>query len=94
LDYSPYHNVKDRTPYPAVLLTAGENDPRCHPLHAMKMAALLQEANGGGNPILLHVEKGAGHGTGLLLEKEINKKAKGWAFLMSHVGMTAPPKVR
>lgn len=90
LEYSPYHNVKKGTPYPAVLLTAGENDPRCHPMHAMKMAARLQEVSTSGNPILLHVKKGAGHGTGVLLDKEVAKKARGWAFLMHHLGMTVP----
>ena len=42
--YSPYHNVRDAS-YPAVLLDAGENDPRCPPWHARKMAARLQAAN-------------------------------------------------
>ena len=44
--YSPYHNLKAGTRYPAVLFTAGENDSRVHPLHARKMAARMQAMNG------------------------------------------------
>lgn len=91
LHYSPYHNVKDRTHYPAMLITAGENDPRCSPFHAMKMAARLQQASSSDNPILLQVHKHTGHGTGVVIDKkEVIKKAEGWAFLMFHLGMSTP----
>ena len=65
--YSPYHNVKKGTKYPAVFLTAGEKDERVHPLHARKMTALLQAATASDpaeEPILLQVEREAGHGMG------------------------------
>ena len=64
LAYSPYHHVRDGTPYPAVLLTAGESDSRVDPMHARKMAARLQAATSSGRPVLLRVERRAGHGQG------------------------------
>ena len=67
LQYSPYQNIEEGTKYPAVLLTAGENDTRVHPLHARKMAARLQSATTNDTekePILLWVEGEAGHGRG------------------------------
>ncbi len=67
--YSPYHNVKDGIDYPAVLLATADGDSRVDPMHAKKMAAKLQEASSSNKPILLHVDKQAGHGAG----KPINK---------------------
>ncbi len=67
LRYSPYHNVKEGAKYPALLVTAGEQDERVHALHARKMAARLQAATSGDpetRPILLWVERDAGHGYG------------------------------
>ena len=57
LDYSPYHNVKDGTDYPAVLLTAGENDTRVDAWHAKKMTARLQAATASDRPVLLRLEE-------------------------------------
>ena len=89
--YSPYHNVEDGVPYPAVLLTAGENDARVHPLHARKMAARLQAATASDpeeRPILLSIEGRAGHGAGKPLEDQIRESADQWGFLMWQLGMT------
>jgi prolyl oligopeptidase len=66
--YSPYHRVVDGTPYPAVLLTAGEFDPRVDAYHAKKMAARLQAATSSDHPILLRIESG-GHGVGQSLDQ-------------------------
>lgn len=60
--WSPYHHVKDGTVYPAMLLDAGKEDMRCPPWHVRKMAARMQPANGGPNPILMRVRAGVGHG--------------------------------
>jgi prolyl oligopeptidase PreP (S9A serine peptidase family) len=60
LAYSPYHNVVDGTAYPAVLLTAGENDTRVDAWHAKKMTARLQEATSSDRPVLLRLES-TGH---------------------------------
>jgi prolyl oligopeptidase len=80
--YSPYHNVKDGVPYPAVLFTASEADTRVDPLHARKMAARLQAASTGDQPILLRLEGRAG-GRGQLLEELTDC----WTFLFWQLGM-------
>ena len=61
---SAYAHVKDGTPYPAVLLTTGINDPRVDSWQAAKMTARLQAATSSGKPILLRVDYDAGHGFG------------------------------
>ncbi len=88
--YSPYHNVKKGTKYPAVLLTAGENDSRVHPLHARKMAALLQASTASDpatKPILLWVDREAGHGQGKPLALRVRDVADQRMFLMWQLGM-------
>ena len=62
LAISPFHRVKDRTAYPAVLLTTGVNDPRVDPWQVTKMTARLQAATSSGKPVLLRVDYDAGHG--------------------------------
>jgi prolyl oligopeptidase len=88
--YSPYHRVVDGTPYPAVLLTAGEFDPRVDASHAKKMAARLQAATSSGAPVLLRLESG-GHGIGQALDKEIDLLADMNAFALAQVGVTWSP---
>lgn len=88
--YSPYHNVKKGTKYPAVLLTAGENDSRVHPLHARKMAALLQASTASDpkeKPVLLWVDREAGHGQGKPLDLRVRDAADQRMFLMWQLGM-------
>ena len=88
--YSPYHHIEPGIPYPAILLTAGENDARVHPLHARKMAARLQEVAANdfeAEPILLWVERSAGHGAGKPLRLRIRDAADQWAFIMWQTGM-------
>jgi prolyl oligopeptidase len=60
--YSPYYNVRPQTPYPAVLLETGENDPRVAPWQSRKFAAALQSATTSGLPVLLLTRRAAGHG--------------------------------
>jgi prolyl oligopeptidase len=89
--YSPYHNVKPGTAYPAVLLTAGENDSRVHPLHARKMAAALQAATSGDpavKPILLWVDRDTGHGQGKPLATRIRDATDEVAFVARQLGLT------
>ena len=59
-----YQHVKPNTPYPAVLLTTGANDPRVAPWQAAKMTAPLQASTNSGKPVLLRVDYDAGHGIG------------------------------
>ena len=92
--YSPYNNVKDGVGYPAVLLTAGENDGRVAPYESRKMAARLQAATSSSRPILLRTEAAAGHGIGTALATRIEENADVFAFLAGELAMqpVAPPK--
>ena len=85
--YSPYHHVRDGTPYPAVLITTGESDSRVDPLHARKMAARLQAATSSDHPILVRVETRAGHGQGKPLSKTLEEWTDVWAFLFSELSL-------
>jgi prolyl oligopeptidase len=84
--YSPYHHVRDGVAYPAVLLTAGEFDPRVDAYHAKKMAARLQAATASGRPVLLRVESG-GHGLGSSLDQRAAELADIYAFLFDQLDM-------
>ncbi len=79
-DYSPYHNVKKGVEYPAVFLFTAESDTRVHPMHARKMAALLQKCKSSSDPVLLRVETKAGHGAGKPMSKVVEDQAQMWAF--------------
>lgn len=79
--YSPYHNVQPGTKFPAVLFVTGDGDTRVAPLHARKMAALLQAANGGDEPILLRYHLQAGHSGGEPIKVRIENAAETLAFL-------------
>jgi len=88
--YSPYQHVKPGTRYPAVFLTAAENDARVHPLHARKMTAALRAADASDQsrkPILLWVEREAGHGPGKPLSLRVRDEADRWIFIMWQLGM-------
>ena len=89
LAYSPYHNVKDGTKYPAVLFITGDGDTRVAPLHARKMAARLQAANGGDRPILLLYDTKSGHSGGRPRNKEIEERTDILSFLYSQLGVNA-----
>jgi prolyl oligopeptidase len=82
LAYSPYHHVVVGTKYPAVLLITGDADTRVAPLHARKMAALLQSATGSDRPVLLHYDTKAGHVGGTApVSKRIEELADELSFL-------------
>ncbi len=90
--YSPYQHVTAGVKYPAVLLTAGEHDTRVHALHARKMAAALQAATASDvaeQPVLLWVDRDAGHGQGKPLNLRLRDATDQRAFLMWQLGMTA-----
>jgi prolyl oligopeptidase len=83
---SPMPHIRDKTPYPAVLLTTGINDPRVNPWQPAKMAARLQAATSSGKPILLSVDYGAGHGGSS--EKSANEEtANAWSFVLWQFGV-------
>ena len=87
LAYSPYQNVKDGTKYPAVLFITGDGDTRVAPLHARKMAARLQAANGSDRPILLLYDTKSGHSGGRPLNKEIEERTDILSFLYLQLGV-------
>jgi prolyl oligopeptidase len=86
--YSPLHNVKDGTHYPPTLVTTADSDDRVVPLHAKKFAATLQAAQTGDHPILLRVEKNAGHGLGKPTSKIIEEQTDLYAFLFKELGIS------
>jgi len=93
LKYSPLHNVDAaKAPYPAVLLTTGDHDDRVVPLHSFKMIAQLQHALGAvpqqTAPLLIRVEKKAGHGAGRPTQKIIDETTDRFTFLALAVGAT------
>lgn len=79
--YSPYHQVKRRIEYPAVLFITGDADTRVAPLHARKMAALLQSATASDKPVLLRYDTKLGHSGGRPLSKQIEDLTDELSFL-------------
>lgn len=89
--YSPLHNIRAHTRYPAVLITAGEHDRRVHPLHARKFTAALQRAvddYGAGGPVLLRLDSDAGHGRGEPTSQRVLNAVDELAFLAWQLGLT------
>ncbi|MDP3697762.1 MAG: prolyl oligopeptidase family serine peptidase [Candidatus Taylorbacteria bacterium] len=87
LSYSPYHNVKNGTKYPATLILTSDSDDRVHPGQAYKTAARLQEVNASKNPILLRVETKAGHGGAAAISATIEQYADIWSFVFWQLGV-------
>ncbi|HEX5725558.1 MAG TPA: prolyl oligopeptidase family serine peptidase [Longimicrobiaceae bacterium] len=85
--YSPLHNLRPGTRYPAVLVTTGDHDDRVVPGHSFKYAAALQAAQAGDAPVLIRVETRAGHGAGKPTQMQIEEAADRWAFLVKALGM-------
>ena len=79
--YSPLHNIKDGTKYPATMITTADHDDRVVPAHSFKFAARLQKAQKGKKPILIRIETKAGHGAGKPTSKIIEEQADKWAFM-------------
>ena len=82
LAYSPYHNLKAGTKYPATLVTTADTDDRVVPGHSFKFAARLQACQAGDAPVLIRIETKAGHGAGKPTAKMIEEVADLWAFLV------------
>jgi len=90
--YSPVHTVNTTKPYPAVLLTTGDHDDRVSPLHSYKYIAQLQTLVGPQhyqkNPLLIRVDRKAGHGAGKPTTKVIEEHADGMAFIANHAKLS------
>ncbi|MEM9452314.1 MAG: prolyl oligopeptidase family serine peptidase, partial [Cyanobacteria bacterium P01_E01_bin.6] len=76
--YSPLHQLKPGTAYPATLVTTADHDDRVVPAHSFKFAAALQNAHAGENPVLIRIETKAGHGAGKPTTKIIEEVADKW----------------
>jgi prolyl oligopeptidase len=85
LAYSPYHNLKPGTKYPATMVTTADTDDRVVPGHSFKFAAALQHAHEGETPVLIRIETRAGHGAGKPTSKLIEEIADQWAFLIKNL---------
>ena len=90
IQYSPLHNIRPGTRYPAVLITTGDHADRVVPAHSFKYAATLQPAQAGDAPVLIRIETRAGHGAGKPTSKIIEEAADRYAFLVRNLGMTLP----
>ena len=93
--YSPVHNVKSGTKYPATLVTTGDHDDRVVPAHSFKFAAELQEKQAGESPVLIRIETNAGHGAGTPVAKTIEQYADIFGFTLFNMGfkeLPNPPK--
>lgn len=88
--YSPLHNLTPGTDYPATLVTTADHDDRVVPAHSFKFAATLQEAHSGEAPVLIRIEKNAGHGAGKPVAKSIAEQADVFAFTLHNMGISLP----
>jgi prolyl oligopeptidase len=87
IKYSPLHNLKKGTCYPATLITTADHDDRVVPAHSFKFAAALQEAQGCDNPTLIRIDSKAGHGAGKPTAKVIDEAADVWSFVLYNMGV-------
>jgi prolyl oligopeptidase len=85
--YSPLHNLRVGSKYPATLITTADHDDRVVPAHSFKFAAALQHAQAGDAPILIRIETRAGHGAGIPTDKRIDEIADQWAFLQAQLAV-------
>lgn len=85
--YSPIHNVKEGVEYPATLITTSDHDDRVVPAHSFKFAAVLQQKQGGNNPILIRIETDAGHGAGTPVNKMIEQYVDIFGFTLFNMGI-------
>jgi len=88
--YSPLHNIRAGTRYPATLVTTADHDDRVVPGHSFKFTAALQAAQAGPQPVLIEIETKAGHGAGKPTSKLIEEQADRVAFLVRNLGMNVP----
>jgi prolyl oligopeptidase len=85
--YSPLHNLKPGTCYPATMITTADHDDRVVPAHSFKFAATAQAAQGGSAPIIIRIDTKAGHGAGKPTTKQIDEVTDRWGFLTKALKM-------
>ena len=86
--YSPLHNVKKGTDYPATMVTTADHDDRVVPAHSFKFISELQAKGSDKNPLLIRVDVNAGHGAGKPTSKTIEEWADIWSFVLWNQGVT------
>jgi prolyl oligopeptidase len=86
--YSPYHNLKKGTNYPATMVFTADHDDRVVPAHSFKFAARLQEYHSGKEPVLIRIQKSAGHGAGMSTNQVIDSVADRYAFMLYNMHVT------
>lgn len=87
LGYSPLHNLKPGTAYPATLVTTADHDDRVVPAHSFKFAATLQECHKGTAPVIIRIDTKAGHGGGKPLSKTLEEQADIYSFILYNMGL-------
>jgi prolyl oligopeptidase len=85
--YSPLHNLKPGTCYPATMITTADHDDRVVPAHSFKFAATAQADQLGANPVIIRIDTKAGHGAGKPTSKQIEEVADRWGFLTKALKM-------
>lgn len=86
-NYSPLHNLKPGTKYPATLVMTADHDDRVVPAHSFKFAARLQECHKGEAPVLIRIDTKAGHGSGKPLAKSLEDQADIYSFVLYNMGI-------
>ena len=90
IKYSPLHNIKPGTRYPATLVTTADHDDRVVPAHSFKFIAALQAAQAGPAPTLIRIETKAGHGAGKPTDKQIEERTDIFGFLVRELKISLP----
>lgn len=90
--YSPVHNVKVGTCYPSTMIITSDHDDRVVPAHSFKFGAELQEKQKCTNPILVRIEKNAGHGAGRATDQVISENADLISFALFEMGIKSVRK--
>jgi prolyl oligopeptidase len=87
IKYSPLHNLKKDVVYPSTLIVTADHDDRVFPAHSFKFAAALQENHGGDSPVLIRIDKNAGHGAGKPTAMVIADRVDMWSFAFWEMGI-------
>jgi prolyl oligopeptidase len=87
LGYSPYHQIRTDTAYPASLIETADHDTRVSFAHSTKFAARLQEASAGPAPVLFYMERAVGHGSGTGLGDLVRRESRKYAFVAQALGL-------
>lgn len=90
--YSPLHQLKPGTAYPATLVTTADHDDRVVPAHSFKFTARLQECQTGPKPALIQISRKAGHGAGKPISKVLDELATKWGFMFYEMGLEYPSR--